>query len=1427
MTEGTAAVNTRVNLPSYRSFEIIGADVDEIAAKWKKWKRGLNYYIESIAIDKVAEKSRLKNMVLYLIGEDAADIYATLTDTGDDYESVLTTLDSYFIPPCNVSYERHVFNSCKQEKGENMDAYVMRLRILAKTCNFETGVDERIRDQVVQGCFSNALRKTFLKTDKLDLAIILKKAKAAEMADGQLRGMQGEQQACAIHDGSVYAVKKYNKCLSQGQGRGKQGQQGQKSQYSGSSNSKGNSFNNNKFNINKGQVSNNAKTWKCFRCNREGHLAKSESCPARDKICKACKGVGHFAICCRTKPKISNVRTSDQLQSINVKSVDSSSSSEEDVWHINSIGKLNETEVLIGETPTKFVIDSGAGVNIVDSHSFDQLSRKEDLSLRKTSMKLFTYGSDTALKLRGMTKCNITHRQKSVSADIYVVKSEYSGCLLGKETSEELGILKLEQVQNISNKKTVKSYKWTRDTISKKYPNIVKGVGRLKGMQVSIRIDETVRPIKQPYRRVPYHLTNKLRDKLKEFKDMDLIEDVDPGHVTWISPMVVVPKPTGDVRVCIDMRLANTAIIRDNYPIPTLEELCQDMHGSVIFSKLDLKMGYHQLELDEKSRNITTFIHSDGLSRWKVLIMGANTASEIYQYTLETKVFVGIHRLRVISDDSIIYGRNQEEHDEILEKSLNRVNENGLTLNFPKCDFNLEEIEFYGVILSAEGMRPDPEKVKAVETLGIPKNKGELRSILGLTTYFSRFIKDYATIVEPLRELLRGKEVWVWTDRQTSALNEVKKRLVSAKVTAYWRPDADTRLTTDASPVGLGAILEQKQSDGTFKPIAYASRALSDVERVYCQTEKEGLGIVWACEKFRLYLIGTKFDLLTDHKPLERMFSPNHKVSARIERWTLRLQEFKFTIKHIPGKTNPTDILSRMPLQNLIEKSRLRTEEYINQILRFSLPEAIKLEDVQEHSEKDSELGLIKLALSSDNWANKEIEAYKKVKDELTWVKGILLRQSRIVMPRDLRNRCLELVHKNHMGIVKCKEHLRSKVWWPAIDKQIEQYIRNCKACQLVSKDGKPEPLNISSLPDRPWQIVHTDVCGPFPNGDSLFTMMDGYSRFPEVIIVKSTTSKTLIRFMDRIFSRLGFPEKLVSDNGSNFTSDEMKEYLKSCGIKHRKVVPYSPQSNGLIERFHRTIKKMIQTVHSEGRVWQDALHSFLLEYRSTPHASTNRTPALLMFGREIRTEIPIIHDDLNDQEVRESDMKSKQNIKKYFDQNNKAQESLLKEGDVVLLKQRKRNKLSTRFENQKYTVLSKKGNAVTIQGEDGGKKVRNTRELKLYNERRGENECRKDNSNSSKASMDELDEFEIEEEEEEDENENQEEGQESGVEEDELEIEEEEEDENEDHEVGAQEEAGVRVEPGVENAGAGIAVDQRPVRSKKKPSYLGDYILT
>ena len=190
-------------------------------------------------------------------------------------------------------------------------------------------------------------------------------------------------------------------------------------------------------------------------------------------------------------------------------------------------------------------------------------------------MKLFTYGSDTPLQLRGRINCQISYREESIPADIYVVSNKYSGCLLGKDTAEELRILKIDMVQRVSKKRVNEingAYKWTKEAINTRYPSIVKGVGRLKGTQVSIRVDEQVKPVKQPYRRIPYHLTNKLRDKLQEFKDMDLIEDIDPGQATWISPMVVVPTPSGDLGVCIDMRSANKAIVRDNYPIPTIEE---------------------------------------------------------------------------------------------------------------------------------------------------------------------------------------------------------------------------------------------------------------------------------------------------------------------------------------------------------------------------------------------------------------------------------------------------------------------------------------------------------------------------------------------------------------------------------------------------------------------------------------------------------------------------------------------------------------------------------------------------------------------------------------------------------------------------------------------------------------------------------------
>ena len=781
---------------------------------------------------------------------------------------------------------------------------------------------------------------------------------------------------------------------------------------------------------------------RCFRCNKTGHIANSKNCPAMNRSCTICKKKGHFAATCwknkNKKDKINNVFAGTEPENLF-----SDSSSEEDVFVIkikdeedagkvlgvsNNVKSRGKVDIKINDVDIPFTIDSGAGVNIIDRDSFDKISHFKEVKLLKTDKQLYTYSSKVPLELEGKIKCNIRYLERAVEEDLYVASSEDSGCLLGKNTAENLDILKVGRVNVVSQQV------WTKEKLAENYPTVFQGVGKLKDVTVHIHVDEQVKPVVQPYRRVPYHLQQKVVNKIKEFEDLDLIEDVGSLPTKWVSQMVVVPKPDGDIRLCIDMRIANKAICRERHPIPTLEEISQDMHGACFFSKLDLKMGYHQLELDKNSRDITTFATPIGLKRFKRLIMGVSSASEIYQNTLEQKVFYGLNNVKVISDDVIIFGRTQDEHDTALIKVMDRLQEKGLTVNKKKCQFNVNEIKFFGVILSKDGIKTDPEKVKAVQNLTQPNNIGELRSLLGLTTYFSRFIKDYATIVEPLRELLREKKgcLYKWTNRQQEALDKIKVRLATSSVMAYWAPGAETKLTTDASPFGLGAILEQKQFDGKFKPIAFASRSLSDVERRYSQTEKEGLGIVWGCEKFQLYLVGTNFELLTDHKPLERIFNPRHKTSARLERWALRLQPFIFTIRYIKGKDNPTDILSRMPMQRLIDETRIKTEEYINEIINYALPVAIELEEIQECMKTDIVLQQVIEAVKSEVWNNEEsLKPYKQIRNELTLVQGLLLRQSRIVMPKELHKRTLDLVHKNHMGIVKSKEHFRGKVWWP------------------------------------------------------------------------------------------------------------------------------------------------------------------------------------------------------------------------------------------------------------------------------------------------------------------------------------------------------------------------------------------------------------
>ena len=738
-----------------------------------------------------------------------------------------------------------------------------------------------------------------------------------------------------------------------------------------------------------------------------------------------------------------------------------------------------------------------------------------------------------------------------------------------------------------------------------------------------------------------------------------------------------------------------------------------------MFSKLDLRWGYHQIELSEESREITTFITHKGLYRYKRLMFGISSAPEKYQQVIQ-QTLQGTEGVHNISDDIIVHGATHDQHDKRLRKVMMRVRECDLTLNLEKCQFSMSQLTFMGHVLSSRGVGVATDKVRAVVEAREPESVSEVRSFLGLVNYSGRFIPDLATLSEPLRRLTKKDVEFQWGPEQAAAFQKLKNELARAEILGYYDKDAETHVITDASPVGLGAVLAQKQQ-GEFRVIMYASRSLTEVERRYSQTEREVLAIVWACERFHTYLYGVKFHLVTDHKPLECLYSKKSRPPARIERWVLRMQVFYYSIEYKPGSENIADSLSRLscrPSQDE-EKTRNVAEEYVRFIAQTATPKARTTREVEEHSHRDAELSGVRRCIREGVWNNKECVRYIPVKEELCAIDKVVLRGTRIVIPQSLRQQVLAIAHEGHVGIVATKLRLRTKVWWPSIDKDAEQYVRSCHGCQLVGQATPPEPLMPTELPLGKWQDLSLDLLVPMPTGEYLLVVIDYYSRYYEVEILMSVTASQIISRLEKIFAVHGLPVTITSDNGPQFRSEEFEHYLVGNGILHRKVTPQWAQANGEVERQNRSLLKSMRIAQAEGKNWRKELVHYLATYRTTPHTVTGVCPAELLFGRKIRTKMPELRETtVNDGELRDRDWEKKVKAKTYADERRGAQANDLQTGNQVLLKKKKSDKLSAKFESEPYEIVEKKGNSVVIQSPEKVQYQRNVTEVKKFTPR-------------------------------------------------------------------------------------------------------------
>ena len=1063
----------------------------------------------------------------------------------------------------------------------------------------------------------------------------------------------------------------------------------------------------------------------CSNCGRKGHRAGDAACKARGQACRNCGRDGHFAAKCRSPSAVSDrsrpCQTSQPIPKprkygstqSSVKSVASSHvRSIDDDLHDEHVYQLacavddgERLSLRIDGVQEGVVIDSGASCNVMSRDRLAALERRGlRVSMSQCSRKLFAYGRSELDVLGSFAaRTRIGTQERSVE---FVVVSNPGPTLLGRQPALDFGVLSLPATQPAEVNSVSSPDNMCRQRLESEFPTVFSGIGLLKGYQATVHIDPSVPPVAQKPRPIPFALREKVAGKVDELLDTGIIEPVQ-GPTPWVSPIVVAPKPNGDIRLCIDMRRVNEAVIRERYPFLTVDEALQQLNGATTFSKLDLRAGFHQIELDEESRNLTVFATPSGLFRYRRMMFGLSSAPEQYQHIIQ-QVLSGCPGCVNIADDLVVFGLSAAEHDRNLRVVLNSLAERGLTVNSAKCSFRQDTITFFGLQLSRTGITPTPEKVEAVRDAPEPTNASEVRSFLGVVGFSSRFIPDMSSVTESLRRISQKGAVFEWGEPQARAFQMLKQKLTSAVSLAYFDVNADTEVIADASPVGLGAVLVQTQG-GVRRAISYASRTLSDVERRYSQTEKEALALVWACERFRQFLLGRKFFLVTDHQPLKAIYSPRSKPSARVERWVLRLQEYDFQVRYIPGHQNIADALSRLPVTPAPVTNQI--EESIGAVTQAAAPVALKIQDVEQASERDPELQVVRQCLLSDDWTTAPA-TYAAARYELASVGFVILCGTRIVVPQELRSQVLALAHEGHQGIAKTKSRLRSKVWWPGIDRDAEATCRRCVSCQVVAgPPHTPPPVMSTALPSGPWQYLAIDLLGPLPSGNSLLVTVDYHSRFFEVDILRSTSSTIVIEKLQAHFARHGLPTTLRSDNGPQFVSSEFSEFLHDHGIQHQKTTPYWPRANGEVKRQNRTILKALQIAQLESKPWRTELHKLLVAYRTTPHSATGRTPSELLFNRQVRTKLPsLLFKEGEDTALRDRDSLSKYRSAECVSKKRPAPaHQELQPGEQVLVKRTSAaGKLDAPFLSEPHQIISRTGDQLMLQSPDGVVKKRN-----------------------------------------------------------------------------------------------------------------------